>query len=164
MNLPNIDWQNNLVFFCNTFLDLLNNYGFTQGIKYRTRGDGYLLYSSCYLIPGISDHDVVYIKSSTTAQLSPPFNCTIYLWSRRDMPEFHQKAENLCSTFIPNYTSTTPIITLWEQFKIMCHECLRVVPTKQVTANILKHHGSIAGLNHYLVINTDCISKLVNLV
>jgi len=151
MNLPNIDWQNNVaksgsypISFCNTFLDLLNNYGFMQGVKSGTRGDNILdifctnrpsLLSSCYPIPGISDHDAVYIKSSTTAQLSPPFNRTIYLWSRVDMPQLHQRADNLCSTFLSNYTSTTPITVLWEQFKIICHECLKVVPTKQVTAN-----------------------------
>ena len=43
------------------------------------------------------------------------------------MAQIHQKAESLIyalRTFFSNCISTTPIITLWEEFKAVSHECL----------------------------------------
>ena len=46
-------------------------------------------------------------------------------WSRVDMTQLHQKAEHLCSRFLSNYSSTTPIVTLWKEFRPYVMNVLR---------------------------------------
>jgi len=42
---------------------------------------------------------------------------------------------NLCNTFLENYSVSTNVDVLWEQFKAVCSECLNYVPTKVINSN-----------------------------
>ena len=64
--------------------------------------------------------------------------------------------ENLCSIFLTDYYSpSTPINSLWEEFKNLCHKCLSTIPTKQITSSakkpwINRHIRSLSRRKHRL--------------
>ena len=69
------------------FIEIMNNCGFTQTLKFATRRNNILdifctnrptLLSGCYHIPGIGDQKVVLVKSLTSAQMGPPVKHNIY--------------------------------------------------------------------------------------
>jgi len=78
-NLPNINWQtqsisdyNYLIELCDMFIDFLANNGLTQMVDFTTRLTNMLdllitnmpsLILSCKPLPGISDHEIVFIES-----------------------------------------------------------------------------------------------------
>ena len=94
-NLPDINWEDNCVeghqyslTINNTFLEFLNDNGFSQIVDFPTRRSNTLdifvtnrpsLVESCKSISGISDHEVVLMKSIILAQLCPPARRCIYL-------------------------------------------------------------------------------------
>ena len=77
LNLPNIDWTTNSpsgnnypLLFCNLVLDLFSEINFTQLVTFPTRESNTLdifatnrptLINKCISVPGISDHDAVYM-------------------------------------------------------------------------------------------------------
>ena len=149
INLSNIDWQtscinNNtyLVCLCDLFLNFLQEYGFTQIVKFPTRGNNTLdifatnrpsLVGSCKPVPGISDHEAVMIYSSLKVDLQPIPKRRIYNWSRGDWTEINEKAEYFCNFFTTNYNIDTPINQLWNEFKNFCSSILDIIPSKFTT-------------------------------
>ena len=77
INLPNVDWNNSVIVnnsyplaICNTILDFAADYVFTQTVSTPTRNQNILLtnrpsaITSCEVIPGISDHEIISISTS----------------------------------------------------------------------------------------------------
>ena len=87
-DLPNIDWVNNCIksnnypfSFCNLILEGLLDNCLTQVVNFRTRQNNTLdifatnrpnLVEKYQPIPGISDHETVYVESSIVAAYTPP--------------------------------------------------------------------------------------------
>ena len=83
INLPNIDWNQDVVrgsnypvSICNIILDFMMNHGFFQMVDIPTRGNNILdifltnkpsLVTSCKVLPGISDHNIVHVLSTVSA-------------------------------------------------------------------------------------------------
>ena len=93
---------------CDLFLNFSQEYGFTQIVKFPTRGNNTLdifatnrpsLVGFCKPVPGISDHEVVMIYSSLKIDLQPIPKRRIYNWSRGDWTEINEKAEYFCNFF-----------------------------------------------------------------
>ena len=96
INLPNINWLENSVSgnnypipFCNLILDLFSNAGLAQLVTFPTRRNNLLdifatnrptLVTKCLPIPGISDHEAVYIETMITAKHNPPVKRYIYIY------------------------------------------------------------------------------------
>jgi len=150
MNLPNIDWEslsitNNSypIDLCESFIEFISDNGFTQIVKSPTRKENILdifltnrpsLVNHCDTVPGISDHEAVVAQSSVVASLQTS-QYSIHLWSKADTDSMKEAAVNLCNTFLENYSVSTNVDVLWEQFKAVCSECLNYVPTKVINSN-----------------------------
>ena len=74
----------------NIFFDFLDDDALSQMVHFPSRDSNDLdifvtdrprLVESCSVVDGISDHEVVLVMSSITADLSPPTRRTVYLWS-----------------------------------------------------------------------------------
>ena len=90
-----------------------------------------LLIHSCSSIAGISDHEAVCIESSIT--LSQQQQCTerkLYLWHKADTSSINEIITQFTSSFLNKFSPSTPVDTLWEEFKMMCFDCVGLVPTK----------------------------------
>ena len=131
-NLPNINWQtrsvsgyNYLIELCDMLIDFLANHGLTQMVNFPTRLTNILdlfitnmpsLVLSCKPLPGISDHEIVFIESLICIK---PQNCTrsYKIWHKADKDFIHN------AEFLSRSTTDTPIDTLWSKFKNICHLC-----------------------------------------
>ena len=90
INLPNIDWSTNSpsgnnypTSFCNLVLDLFYDMNFTLLVTFPTRNENTLdifatnrstLVNKCIPIPGISDHESIYVESCIKAKYRQPIN------------------------------------------------------------------------------------------
>ena len=82
LNLPNINWETIRLQLSNYFmLDFVKNYRFLQTVSLPTRCDHILdifltnlptFIQSCEVLPGISDHEVVYVVSSVLVSYYRP--------------------------------------------------------------------------------------------
>jgi len=99
VNLPDINWSSHCVTghnyslsLNNIFLNFLESNGLTRTVEFPTRGQNILdiftnrpsLIVLCKTIDGISDQEVVLVKSDTTVNLADPPARSVYLWSLTD--------------------------------------------------------------------------------
>ena len=152
LNLPNIDWIHyNLLSnsypssLCNLFLDFILEFGFVQLVDFPTREQSILdifltnfpsYEYTCQPLPGISDHEIVLVKSAVDIKISKPTARKIYLWHKCDMETIRNIATEAATNFLSNHDTNTPIDTLWNGFKKICMACLEKVPSKMVTKRL----------------------------
>ena len=76
---------------CNIVLDFVMNHDFSQLVHTPTRVNNILdiflsnypsYVTSCEVIPGISDHDIVSITTSVSMPMSKPTSGSIFLWHK----------------------------------------------------------------------------------
>ena len=143
INLPHVDWENNTVQnssypvpLYDIFLDFLSIHSFTQMVNFPTRGNNILdifccnrpaLITMCKPLPGISDHDILFITSLLSVKINPPVKRKIYLWSRAKNEDIQNKASELCNHFMKLPINTLSINDLWQNFKNICIRCLEMV-------------------------------------
>ena len=105
-NLPDINWSLNTVSGNNykkeinvTFLQAVENSGLDQVVDFQTRDDNLLdifltnrpsLIQSCKSLPGISDHEIVYVESDVSVKYQRPIRRKIWLWSKADLPSMKE--------------------------------------------------------------------------
>ena len=105
-NLPDIDWSTNSITSCNykreineVVLQAADNCGLDQVVDFPTRETNLLdvfltnrpsLIQECYPLPGISDHEMVYVDSDVSARYQRPIQRKIWLWSKADIPVLKQ--------------------------------------------------------------------------
>lgn len=154
LNLPNIDWEINHIngsaypsTLCELFLDFILEYGFIQSIKDATREQNILdvfftnrptLIQSCCSVPGISDHEAVLIKSLVTITPQKTKPRKIILWNKADIPSIKETIAHFSSEFFSNFSTSTPVDTLWEKFKSLCFRCISFIPTKPIRSSHTK--------------------------
>ena len=84
----------------------------------------------CNILPGISDHHIVIVKSSVSVSSQHPPKRKIYLWNRVDCVEVQIFFAHFNEHFL-NYSINTPIDHLWRMFKNACIECMdNIIPSK----------------------------------
>ena len=71
---------------------------------------------SCCVVDGISDHEVVLVTSSITADLSPPTRRTVYLWSQANF----SSTFNTCISHVPTKLTTAKHHQPWINGHIKC--------------------------------------------
>jgi len=146
-NLPDINWKTNSVAGHNypvtiskLFLDTVLDLSSEQIVKFPTKNENILdlfitnrpsLIQRCNPVPGVSDHDGVFIQAKArTARAIPPRR-KILLWKNADTDKIRTATKYFVDDFTSRYTPETYINTLWESFKesicsvIACH-----VPSK----------------------------------
>ena len=127
LNLPDINWQqqtqegNQVHTAINSrFLDMVQNCCLTQMVDFPTRGDNTLdlfltnrpgLIQRCTPIPGISDHDAVFIESRAIAVKNRPVKRKIQLWKRANLTKLKEDCRTFQQHFINKYTNITEAST-----------------------------------------------------
>jgi len=98
----------------------------------------------CKVIPGISDHEAVYVETQINLISTPETPRQIFFWDKAD---FNDLMMQYSTEFLSIYSPDTPVEVLWTAFKTKCHECLDHKLYLQKTT--LKHHGLMLILNKY---------------
>ena len=88
------------------------------------------LVNKCIPLPGISDHDVVYIESSV---YMPPAKRKQLLRSKVNMNDLKDLINNFTRTFLSKYSPGSSIEQMWEEFKAICLECVNLIPSRLIT-------------------------------
>ena len=86
-------------------------------------------------IPGISDHEAVYILSNITAKVHMTIPRKIILWNRANFTLIEEIISNFKNEFQLSYDPSTPVSILSDKFKNLCMECLDLIPVKQISSN-----------------------------
>ena len=149
LNLPDIDWNTHSIVGSNypvglssLFLDLLNYSGCVQLNNVPTRANNILdifatnkpsLISHCCVVPGVSDHEALYIESLLILSVLPPFQRKVFLWNKADFSHINNLMSHWCSQFLSSNTVDTPIQELWDKFKSSCLKCMDLIPTKSTS-------------------------------
>ena len=111
INLPDICWKTqfinghqNALRINSTFLKLVQDNHLEQVVTFPTRKDHMLdllltsrpsLVNQCEPLPGIGDHDIVYIDSDITAKINKPVKRKIFFWKKAIITEQAEKARKM---------------------------------------------------------------------
>ncbi|XP_072037138.1 uncharacterized protein [Amphiura filiformis] len=125
INLPDIDWSTNSIIshqyrlaLNESFLQLMTTTGLEQMVNFPTRGDNTLdiiltnrpsLTNTCAGLPGLSDHDMVYMDANVRANRRKPVQRNILLWKKADLVDIRLRASKVSDNFTAEYKTSTPV-------------------------------------------------------
>ena len=149
-NLPDIDWElnavngnSNPISLNQLFLDIVYDNGSEQMVKFPTRKNNTLdvfitnrpsLIQKCKPVPGVSDHDIVFVESNISATRSKPTQRKILLWKRANYTGMKESVNLASTSFMEKHKASTDVNQLWGDFKDMCHQAIsNNVPSKLTT-------------------------------
>jgi hypothetical protein len=64
-------------------------------------------------IPGISDHEALFIDSDVQAKLRRPTSRKIFLWNKTDLEKLQHDMQAFCQSFISKFSTSHPVDSLW---------------------------------------------------
>ena len=146
-NLPDIDWKANTVSghsypisINKLLLDTIFDTSSEQVVDIPTRGNNILdifitnrptLIDRCKVVPGVSDHDIVFVQAQTRATRKKPPRRKILLWKNVDTDSLLTATLDFATDFTSRYTTTTDINTLWQSFRDFTTNVIdKFVPSK----------------------------------
>ena len=151
LNLSNSNWESCCIngnsyplTLCHMMIDCIQECGFSQVINFPTRRNNILdifftnrpsLVRKCHPLPGISDHEIIYLESSTELQLTKMSKHKILVWFGADITTIKSIALNFNTCFLEKHSMTSPVNTLWDEFKDMCQRCLDLIPTRLIATS-----------------------------
>ena len=92
------------------------------------------LFQKCKPVPGVSDHDIVFVESTISAIRSKPQQRKIFLWKRANYVGMKESVSLASASFVAKNKMSTDINQLWGDFKDMCHQAITDnVPTKMTS-------------------------------
>ena len=110
MNLPDFEWETEQLTtnqythsISYSFLDTLANTGLQQIVNFPTRNNNTLdvvlnnrpsLVKQCVGMPGLSDHDIVFVETSLRALRHKPVRRKILLWKHANFDDIRLKISN----------------------------------------------------------------------
>ncbi|XP_072043470.1 uncharacterized protein [Amphiura filiformis] len=130
-NLPDIDWPTDQVIghqypkaLNESFLriQLIARVGLEQLVDFPTRLDSILdivvtnrpsLVNRCEGLPGVSDHDIVYLDMNVQAARQKPVKHKIFLWKRADFDAIRSETKLWAEDFISTHSTDTPVSVLF---------------------------------------------------
>ena len=122
------------------FLDTMHERGSEQIIRFPTRGNNILdvfisnwpnIIKECKSIPGISDHGIVFVETSTRAKRNRPPRRKIFLWKNADTDTPMDDINNFSASLTQDNTNQTNINDLWNLFRHSGLELMEArVPSK----------------------------------
>ena len=150
MNLPDIDWETEKITshqyrksLSETYLQNLADVGLSQIVNFPTRGSNTLdviitnrptLVGQCEPMPGLCDHDVVFMDLSVRAYRKKPIRREIFLWKKADIDGIHTDAKAWADCFVASHDTTSPVETLFAEIQQALDKILRDhVPTKMTS-------------------------------
>lgn len=149
-NLPDIDWKTNTIprsqysrSISQLLLDTVSDIGSEQVVNFPTRDNNTLdlfitnrpsLVEKVKAVPGVSDHDIVFIQAYCSAPRTKPVRRKILLWKQVDLDKTRTAIKDFTNSFTSNFNSNTSINTLWDTFKNFCTKTIDdFVPSKLST-------------------------------
>jgi hypothetical protein len=149
-NLPDIDWTTNQVVghqyrkeISESHLNTLGRLGLEQIVDFPTRLDNTLdvvitnrpsLVNHCVGMPGLSDHDIVYMDMNVKATRQKPVRHKIFLWKRADFNSIRSVTKEWSNNFISAHTTSTPVEDLADEIQHFLDKILEEqVPSKFAT-------------------------------
>ena len=159
LNLSNINWESCCITgnsypltLCNMMIDCIQECGFSQVINFPTRISNILdifftnrpsLIRKCHPLPGISDHEILYLELSIEVQLTIMSKRKILVLSRAGITTIKSIALNFNTCFLKKqHSMTSPVNTLWDEFQDMCQRCLDLIPTRLIATSCKKPWNS----------------------
>ena len=150
INLNDIEWETHSIAshqyklaINESFLNLLETAGLEQIVNFPTRGDNTLdviitnrpsLTNRWSGLPGLSDHDMVYMDANVRAARRKPVRCKILLWKRAGFDSIRSRVHQMSTDFTLKYTTSTPVedlaTALQHELDNIINEC---VPSKMST-------------------------------
>ena len=151
INLPDIEWSSNSISgngyrkdINENLLEALSNSSLEQVVDFPTRDNNLLdifatnrpsLVQSCKPIPGVSDHEIVYVSSDICAKYQRPVKRKIWLWSKADQPSLKTDMQSFSQDFTENNSIKTDVNSLWSDFSRKCLELMgNHVPSKETSS------------------------------
>ena len=133
MNLPDINWEREEITshqyrhsLSESYLQTLGDVGVEQIVNFPTRGDNTLdviitnrptLVRQCEPMPGLSDHDVVFMDMTARAYRNKPTRREIFLWNKANLEALHIDAEAWADQFMETHDTSTPVETLLNEIQ-----------------------------------------------
>jgi hypothetical protein len=150
VNLPDIDWNSCTITGNNNpkqtnqlLLDAVLDTSSEQMVCFPTRGNNTLdlfitnrptLIEKCKPLPGISDHDAVFIQAQTTASRLKLPSRKILLWKKANTADMSTAIRDFSSDFTTRYTQDTDVNTLWKTFRDFVDSTIQAhVPSKMTS-------------------------------
>ena len=85
-------------------------------------------------MPGISDHEAVYVDSNIIAKRQKQVRRKIFLWKRADIENLKSEIRDFTTEFIESNTADTPVNTLWSCISNKLEEVMeKYVPSKMTS-------------------------------
>ena len=132
-NLPDINWQSNTIDgnqnstrVNNMMMDLAETCNMQQMVTQPTRKDSILdpfltnrptLTTRCTTLPGLGDHDIVFIESSASAKRTKPVKRRIHLWRDADIGSLKTSCLSFQHLFLQKYNTSSNVNTMWNGIK-----------------------------------------------
>ena len=89
--------------------------------------------TSCEVIPGISDHEIVSISTSVVISHNKNTAKNVFLWHKVNFDSIRHHITEFSTTFLEVYHHNNPVDVLWNNYKALCKDCLAMIPqTKSV--------------------------------
>ena len=145
-NLPDIDWKTFSIVghqyprvINESIITTMTEAGLDQVVTFPTRLDNTLdlfltnrpsCINKCQPIPGISDHEIVYIDSDIKPRRKRPVKRKIYLWDKADMNVIHDEGNKMMQEFVSTYDSSSSVIEMWDSIESKLMKILDLVPSK----------------------------------
>ena len=149
-NLPDIDWTSHTIkgnqnptALNRHFLDYLDGSGMQQIVNFSTRNNSTLdlflsnrpsLINRCTSLPGISDHDIVFVESDATPRRIKPVRRKIYLWKHASSLDMKEECIGFQNEFIYKHSSSSDVAGMWDDIKSFLLNVLeKHVPSKMTS-------------------------------
>ena len=148
-NLPDIDWEKFSVTgtqypgaISNSLISIMSETGLDQVVSFPTRLDNTLdlfltnrpsCINKCQPIPGISDHEIVYINTDVKPKRRKPIRRKIYLWNKVDLDQIHDEGNKMMKEFMEIYSSSSSVDEMWSTIESSLCRILELIPSKFTT-------------------------------
>jgi hypothetical protein len=95
------------------------------------------LINRCEAIPGISDHEIVFVDSNIAISRQKLVKRKIYTWKKADTQKLKSKIEEMSNNILEKFKINTNINTLWDYFKTKCTDIMQeCIPSKTTSTRI----------------------------
>ena len=133
LNLPGFDWKHNCLLpncrypeLTRKFVNCLGDYGLAQLVKEPTRGNNVLdlfitniesLITKTHVIPGISDHDAVFVEGNISPIINKQRQRLIPLYNQGDWDGLRAHMSNFADRFVSSNDTESSVNELWSSFR-----------------------------------------------
>ena len=145
-NLPDIDWKTFAIVghqypraISENFISTMTATGLDQVVNFPTRLDNTLdlfltnrpsCINKCQPIPGISDHEIVFVDTDIKPRRRKPVKRKIFLWDKADMNVLHEEGNKMMQEFVSKFDSSSSVTEMWDYIESKLANILELVPSK----------------------------------